>query len=335
MNPGAGIRPRCSEGEMRTMRYAARKLMTLLITMVIVSLLAFAAFSLIAGDPVTAMLGTAATPERVAELREELGLNRPLLVRYGVWILGFFTGDLGVSYSYSAPVTAVIGPKLPVTLCLSLFSFALIVAVSIPLGVRTARRSEGRLDGVRTTVNQLLMALPPFFSGILFSWVFGILLHWFQPGGQFPAFSAHPGKFFWYLLFPAVSIALPRIAMTVRMLSSTILHEMNRDYVRTAISRGNDRRAVLYRHVLKNAMVPVVAFLAQTMAEVIAGSIVVEQVFGVPGLGRLLLASISGRDWPVVQAIVVILAFWVVLAGIIGDLISQRLDPRLRLGGAR
>ena len=121
--------------------------------------------------------------------------------------------------------------------------------------------------------------------------------------------------------------------MTVRMLRSTILSEMNRDYVRTAISRGNDRRGVLCRHVLKNAMVPVVAFLAQTMAEVIAGSIVVEQVFGAPGMGRLLLASISNRDWPVVQAIVVILAFWVVLAGTIGDLISLRIDPRLRLGG--
>ena len=317
------------------MRYAVRKILTLLFTMVIVSFLAFLAFSLISGDPATSMLGTEATPERVEALREQLGLNRPLLVRYFAWIAGFFMGNLGTSYSYSVSVASLIGPKLPVTLCLSLFSFLLIVAVSIPLGVRDARHSEGRLDGVRTAVNQFLMALPPFFSGILFSWIFGILLKWFQPGGQFPAFSESPGRFFWYLLFPAVSIAIPRIAMTVRMLRSTILNEMNQDYVRTAISRGNDRRAVLYRHVLKNAMVPVVAFLAQTMAEVIAGSIVVEQVFGVPGLGRMLLASISNRDWPVVEAIVVILAFWVVLAGAIGDLVSQRLDPRLRLGGAR
>lgn len=317
------------------MKYAVKKVLTLLVTMIIVSFLAFLAFSLISGDPTTSMLGTEATPEKVEALREQLGLNRPLLARYASWIVGFFTGDLGTSYSYSVSVTSLIAPKLPVTLCLSLFSFLLITGVSIPMGVRSARHSEGRLDGMRTAINQLLMAVPPFFSGILFSWVFGILLKWFQPGGKFPAFSESPGRFFWYLLFPAVSIAIPRIAMTVRMLRSTILNEMNRDYVRTAISRGNDRRAVLYRHVLKNAMVPVVAFLAQTMAEVIAGSIVVEQVFGVPGLGRMLLASISNRDWPVVQAIVVILAFWVVLAGAIGDLISQRIDPRLRLGGAR
>jgi peptide/nickel transport system permease protein len=315
------------------MKYAARKLLALLITMVIVSFLAFLAFSLISGDPVTKMLGTEATPERAAALREQLGLDRPLPVRYCAWIAGFLTGNLGTSYSYSVPVASLIGPKLPVTLCLSLLAFVLIAAVSVPLGVRSARRSESRLDGVWTAVNQFLMAVPPFFSGILFSWVFGILLRWFQPGGQFPSFQEQPGRFLWYLLFPAVSIAVPRIAMTVRMLRSTILNEMGRDYVRTAISRGNDRRGVLYRHVLKNALAPVVAFLAQTMAEVIAGSIVVEQVFGVPGLGRLLLGSISNRDWPVVEAIVVILALWVVLANLIGDLVSQSIDPRLRLGG--
>ena len=137
-----------------------------------------------------------------------------------------------------------------------------------------------------------------------------------------------------YLFFAALAIFIPRIAMTVRMLRSTILSEMQKDYVCTAISRGNDRGGVLRRHVLKNALVPVVTFLAQTMAEIVAGSIVVEQVFGIPGLGRMLVTSISNRDYPTVQAIVVILAFWVVLAGTVADLINQRIDPRLRLGGA-
>ena len=136
-----------------------------------------------------------------------------------------------------------------------------------------------------------------------------------------------------YLFFAALAISIPRIAMTVRMLRSTILSEMQKDYVRTAISRGNDRGRVLRHHVLKNALVPVVTFLAQTMAEIVAASVVVEQVFAIPGLGRLLVASISNRDYPVVQAIVVILAFWVVLAGPVADLINQRIDPRLRLGG--
>ena len=320
------------------MRYAVRKALTLLMTMLIVSFLAFLAFELVSGDAAVALLGTNATPERLEALREELGLNRPFMTRYFSWLAGFFTGDLGMSFSYKIPVSGLVGQKIPATLTLSLMSFVLIVAASIPLGMWSVRW-EGRkgrvwrtIDAVRTTGNQLFMSIPPFFSGILISWVFGILLRWFQPGGAFPTL-AEPGRFLWHLLFPAVAIALPRVAMTVRMLRSTIIFEMNSDYVRTAISRGNDRSNVLWRHVLRNALPPVVAFLAQTMAEVVAGSIVVEQVFGVPGLGRLLLGGISGRDWPVVQSIIVILAFWVVLAGTLGDLVSQRIDPRLRLGG--
>jgi peptide/nickel transport system permease protein len=328
---------RRTEGRPPAVKYAVKKLLELLVTMVLVSFLAFAAFSLIPGDPATAMLGTEATPEKVAALRESLGLNRPLLARYGSWMAGFFTGDLGTSYSYQLPVRELVGEKLPVTLGLALMSFALVVGVSIPLGTRSvrgeSRTAGGRLlSGARTVFNQLCMAVPPFFLGILLTWVFGVGLNLFTLG-RCPSPGEDPGGFFLYLLFPAVSVAIPRIAMTVRMLRSTIVQEMGRDYVRTAISRGNDRAGVLRRHVLKNAMVPVVAFLAQTMAEVIAGSIVVEQVFSVPGLGRLLLGSIANRDWPVVQTIVVILALWVVLAGIIGDLLSQAMDPRLRLGG--
>lgn len=314
------------------MKYAARKVAMLLLTMVIVSFLAFLAFAVIPGDPATAMLGTQATPEKLAALREQMGLNRPFWVRYVSWLLGFFTGDLGTSYSYSVPVSTLIGQKLPVTLALTLLSFLMIVLVSIPLGVRSARRSESRLDGVGMVLDQLLMAVPPFFTGILLTYLFGIVLHWFTPG-KFPGFAKTVPGSLYYLLYPAVAIAVPRAAMTVRVLKSTILGEMGKDYVRTAISRGNDRRGVLYGHVLKNAMVPVVAFLAATAAEIVAAGIVVEQVFSIPGLGRLLLASISNRDYPVVQAIVVILAFWVVLVNLLADLINQRIDPRLRLGG--
>ena len=317
---------------MMTMKYAAKRIAMLLVTMIIVSFLAFVAFSLISGSAAEVMLGTQATPEKVAALEKELGLDRPLLVRYGEWLLGFFTGNLGTSISYKQPVQQLIAPKVLVTLCLSVLSFLLIVAVSIPLGVRSARRAGGRLDGVGTALNQLCMAVPPFFTGILLTWLFSTVLRWFTHG-KFPALGNDFSGAVKYLLFAAISIAIPRVAMTVRMLRSTVLGEMQKDYVRTAISRGNDRGGVLRRHVLKNALVPVVTFLAQTMAEIVAGSIVVEQVFAIPGLGRLLVASISNRDYPVVQAIVVILAFWVVLAGTVADLINQRIDPRLRLGG--
>jgi peptide/nickel transport system permease protein len=319
---------------MMSMKYAAKRLLMLLGTMLIVSFLAFAAFSVISGDPATAMLGTEATPEKVAALREQLGLNRPFVVQYLSFLGGFFSGDLGTSYSYNMPVGTLIGQKLPATLCLSLMSFLLIALISVPVGLRSSRKPDGRRDVFWTAGGQLLMAMPPFFTGILLTWICGVTLRWFTPG-KFPTFDADPAGFFWYLLFPAAAVALPRIAMTVRMLRSTIFHEMTQDYVRTAIARGNDRESVLRRHVLKNALAPVIAFLAQTMAEVVAGSIVVEQVFSVPGLGRLLLASISGRDYPVVQAAVVILAFWVVLAGTAGDLLTQRIDPRLRLGEER
>lgn len=315
------------------MKYAARRLAGFVLTMLLVSLLTFAAFSLISGNPAQLMLGTSAEPEQVAALEEQLGLNRPLPVRYGEWLVGFVTGDLGTSYQYRQSVGALIAGKTAVTLALSLVSFILIVLVSLPLGVVVARYAGGVMDKIHTAVNQLCMALPAFFIGILLSWAFGVALKWFIPG-SFPGLD----KSFWgsmrHLFFAAVAIAVPRVAMTVRMLRSTILGEMSKDYVRTAIARGNDRGGVLWRHVLKNSLVPAVTFLGQTMAEIVAGSIVVEQVFGIPGLGRLLVSSISRRDYPVVQAIVVILAFWVVLSGTLADLINQRIDPRLRLGGA-
>ncbi|MBP3486673.1 MAG: ABC transporter permease [Oscillospiraceae bacterium] len=316
------------------MKQALRRIGSFLLTMVIVSLLTFVAFDIISGDPATALLGTEATAEKVAALREAMGLNRPLLVRYGEWLLGFFTGDLGTSYIYHQSVSEILAPKIAVTLLLSFVSFLLIAAVSIPLGLRAARRSGGAAEAASSAFNQLCMAVPPFFTGILLSYAFGIVLKWFMPA-SFPALSEDFFGALKHIFFAAVAIAIPRIAMTVRMLKSTIQSEMRRDYVRTAISRGNDRSAVLRRHVLKNALVPVITFLAQTMAEIVAGSIVVEQVFGIPGLGRMLVASISNRDYPVVQAIVVILALWVVLSGTVADLINQRIDPRLRLGGAK
>ena len=307
------------------MRYTARKILTLLITMAVVSFLTFAAFDLISGDPAATLLGTQATPEKVAALREEMGLNRPLPVRYGEWLAGFFTGNLGTSFQYRQPVRELLAPKVMVTLCLSLVSFVLITAISLPLGLLS---SNGKLEGLHTVLNQFCMAVPPFFTGILISWFFGIALRVFVPG-DFPGLAENPGKSLVYLFFAAVSIAIPRVAMTVRMLRSTVISEMNKPYVRTAIARGNDRRQVLWGHVLKNSLVPTVTFLGQTMAEIVAGSIVVEQVFSIPGLGRMLVASISNQDYPVVEAIVVILAFWVVLSGTAADLVNRCIDPRM------
>lgn len=314
------------------MKFVFRRITALLLTMLLVSFLAFTAFQMISGDPAQAILGTSATPERLALLRQQLGLDQPFLVRYLRWLAGFATGDLGISYSYHQSVMSLILPKLQVTVCMVLMSFVIIVLLSLPLGLFAAQLSGSRLDWLHTVFNQLCMAVPAFFLSILVSYLFGIVLKWFTPG-EFPDLKGDFGGALYHLLFAAVCLSIPRIAMSVRMMRSTIVGEMEKDYVRTAISRGNDRLRVLRRHVFKNSLVPTVTFLGQTMAEIVGGGIVVEQVFGVPGMGRLLVASISNRDYPVVEALVVILAFWVILAGTIADLINQGVDPRMRLGG--
>ena len=314
------------------MKYAVRRILALFITMILVSFLAFAAFHIISGDPARAILGMNATEKQLEMLRHELGLDKPFIVQYINWLLGFFSGNLGISYSYRQPVASLIAPKLKVTLLMVMISFAIIVVMSLPLGLRAAQKSGSRFEWIGTTINQLCMAVPAFFLSILVSYVFGIVLKLFTPG-DFPKMERDLFGALRYLFFAAVCIAIPRIAMAVRMLKSTLVEEMEKDYVRTAISRGNDRVEVLKKHVLKNSLVPTITFLGQTMAEIVGGSIVVEQVFGIPGMGRFLVASISNRDYPVVEALVVILAFWVILSGTVADLINQKIDPRLRLGG--
>ena len=315
-------------------KYLLKRIGMLLITMVLVSFLTFLAFELISGDPARNMLGTSASAAQVAALQHELGLDQPFFVRYFNWLGGFFSGNLGISYGYRQPVWDLISSKLGITLLLSMISFILITVISIPLGVFSYQWTGGPFEWIRTVFNQFCMAVPPFFTGILVSWVFGITLRVFVPG-DFPNIHKDFGGALVHLFFGAVCLSIPRIAMTVRMMRSTVVAEMNKAYVRTAISRGNDRRGVLMGHVLKNSLVSVITFLGQTLAEIIGAGVVVEQVLGIPGLGRFLVLSISQRDYPVVQAIVVILAFWVVLAGTIADLLNQYIDPRLRLGGAR
>ena len=312
------------------MRYSIKKIGTMLLTMAIVSFLTFVAFSLLSGDAAEIILGTEATPERLAALRAELGLDKPLLVRYGHWVLDFLAGDMGTSYQYQLPVSQLVGERLGPTLTLTAIAFVIIVAVSVPLGVATAKYAGGRLDRIITVANQVIMSVPPFFTGILFTYLFGLVLQFFI-AGTFPI-GGSVWDYFSYLFFPALAVALPRIAMTVRLLRGCILQEAKKDYVRTSMARGRSRGDILYRHVLKNTLVPLITYLAMTVADLFAGSVIIEQVFSVPGIGRLLLTSIFNRDYPVAEAIVVILAFWVVLCNLLGDLLARRIDPRLESG---
>ena len=312
------------------MKYAVKKFLTLIITLFIVSLLAFLAFQVIPGDPTTKMLGTEATEEAKAVLRAQLGLDGPVLVRYWNWLSAFLRGDMGTSYSYQMPVAQMLADKLPITFLLSVMSFALTVFISIPLGIWAGSAKSKAADVAISALDQMVMSVPPFFIGILATYLFGTILNLFSTG-NFVSYTQSWAGCLSYLLLPALSIAIPRIAMTVRMLRGSIISELERDYVRTARSRGAERGTILSRHVLKNALIPVITFLAVSAAEIMTGSIIIEQVFAIPGISRLLLASISGRDFPVVQAIVVILAAFIVVINFAADLLYQLADPRIRL----
>ena len=251
-------------------------------------------------------------------------------MRYLDWLTSFVQGDMGESYSYHMRVSEMLGEKMVITFCLTILSFAFTIVLSIPLGILAGSVRSGWLDWVITALDQVVMSVPAFFIGILSCFFFGIILKIFTPG-DFTSYTQDWGAFLSYLILPALSIAIPRIAMTVKMLRSAILQESGKDYVRTARSRGGDRGGILRRHVLKNALIPVITFLAVSAAEIMTGTIIIEQVFTIPGVGRLLLASISNRDFPVVQAIVVIMAAWIVIVNFVADLLYQLVDPRLRL----
>ena len=312
------------------MRYAAKKLFTLIITLFIVSLLAFLAFQIIPGDPTTAMLGTEASPEARAELRAQLGLDQPAPVRYWEWLTGFLTGDFGTSYSYSLSVREMLGEKLVITGFLTLLSFSFTIVLSIPLGILAGSVRSRGLDRLIAALDQVVMSVPPFFVGILACYLFGIVLRLFTPG-DFVSYTQDWGAFLAYLVLPALSMALPRVAMTVKMLRGSVLSQLGEDYVRTARSRGLSRGEILRRHVLKNALLPTITFLAVSAAEIMTSSIVIEQVFTIPGVGRLLLSSLPCRAFPVVPAIVVVLAVWIVLVNFVADLLYQAVDPRIRM----
>ncbi len=312
------------------MKFFIKKLTGLIIALLIVSILAFLAFEIIPGDPARSILGTEATEGKVQALREEMGLNRPLPQRYGQWVKDFLAGDMGVSYSYQVPVREMIGDKIPITAALALMSFAFILLFSIPVGILSARYENGVWDRIFLVLNQVIMSVPPFFIGIVLTVLFGLTFKLFVPG-DYVSYTDSMSGFLSYLIFPSIAIALPKAAMTARMLRSSLLTQMRQDYVRTARSRGNSPWRILIRHVLRNGILPVVTFLGIVMGDILANSIVVEQVFGIPGLGRTLISSISKRDYPVVEAVIVLIAVVILVINLIVDLLYQKLDKRIEI----
>ncbi|MBR0085230.1 MAG: ABC transporter permease, partial [Lachnospiraceae bacterium] len=247
------------------MKFVVKKIITLIVTLLLISVLTFAAFSVIPGDAALAKLGTNATPEKIEELREEMGLNDPVPVRYFKWLGGAVRGDFGHSYQYSNyTVAELLGERMLTTVILAVMSLILIVIIGLPLGFLCARYAGRWLDNILNNVGQVFMAIPGFFLGILITYLFGIILNVFQPGAfVFP--TENFGGCIAYLVFPAIAIAIPKIAMVARFLRNSMLGEVRKDYVRTAYSKGNPENRVLMRHVFKNGMIPVITFLGMVI----------------------------------------------------------------------
>ena len=313
------------------MKYTLKKSVTLIVSLLITSVLTFTAFQIIPGDSALNALGMDATEEQLERYREEMGLNKSLPVRYINWLKGALKGDFGYSTQYQMQMKAgtLIKERLIVTIWLAVMSFLLIVVISIPLGIFSAGKKNGILDSFITLITQFFMSVPPFFLGMLITLIFGIILKWFTPGSYINP-GENFGQFLRFMIFPAIAVAVPKIAMTVKFLRSSLLREMELDYVRTAKSKGMTKARILIRHILKNALIPVITFLAMMLADILAGAILVEQVFNLPGLGRLLVSSIANRDYAVVQAIVLYIVTVVIIINFLVDLIYQWIDPRVK-----
>lgn len=312
------------------MKYIIKKIIGLIITLLIVSILAFFAFEVIPGDPARTILGTEATESKVQALRKEMGLNRPLTERYVQWGKDFLTGDMGISYFYQIPVREMIGDKLPITVAMTVLAFCFTLLLSVPVSILSVRYENHFFDRMFLILNQVTMSIPPFFIGIIFTVIFGLVFRWFTPGG-YVSYTESMSGFLSYLILPSLAIALPRAAMTTKMLRNSLIAEMHQDYVRTAYSRGNSPWRVLLCHAFRNGIVPVVTFLGMAVADMIVNSIVVEHVFGIPGIGRTLIGSISKRDYPVVEAIIVLIAVVTLVMNTLVDLLYHRLDKRIEV----
>jgi ABC-type dipeptide/oligopeptide/nickel transport system permease component len=313
--------------------FIARRLAVTLGTLLLVSVLVFLAFNVVRGDPASLILGIDASEDQVAALRAEMGLDRSLPVRYFTWLGNLFTGNLGNSVRFRGePVAGLIMDRLPVTFCLASLSLAFTLVLSVPAALMAAGKEGGPLDRFVTAAAAITVSFPGFFLAVLFIWIFGVVLKLFSPGA-YVGCDESPGRFFGGLVFPALAVALPNAAALVKFLRASVLQQLRLDYIRAARSKGASRGQVLRRHALPNGAVPALTLLGMIVGEIFSGSIVIEQVFTIPGLGRLLVASIGSRDYPLIQTLAVYTAFIVVLANTLADIAIQFVDPRIRIGG--
>ncbi len=317
--------------------FLLRRCASFVATLLAASVLIFAVQGVLPGNAAEVMLGASATPEAVAALTDKLGLNRPPAARYAAWIGGLLSGDLGTSVAYDTPVAQLIRERLVVTAPLALMAMALTSVLALTLGVYAASRHNGLGDVGVMAASQLGIAIPNFWFAILLILVFAVQLQWFSAGG-FPGWSADDGggagPALKALVLPAVALAVVQAAILARITRSAVLDVLREDFVRTARAKGLSQRQVLWRHVLRNAFVPVLTVMGLQFANLLTGTVVVENVFSLPGLGRLVFQAIANRDIIVVQDVVMLLAAAVIVINFGVDVLYAVIDPRLKAHAA-
>jgi peptide/nickel transport system permease protein len=309
-------------------RFILHRALSLATSLVVASMVVFAVIEVIPGDPAAYMLGLNASPDTVAALRETLGLNQSLAMRYLSWVAGMLTGDFGTSYTYRVPVADLVMDRLAVSLPLAVGALVLSTALALPAGLIAAAQRGRATDAAVIGATQLGIAVPNFWFAMLLVLLLAVRWRIF-PAGGFPGWS-DPMAALRALVLPAVALALPQAAILARVLRSALIETMGQDYIRTARAKGLSRARALLRHALRNAMIPVLTILGMQFSFLLAGAIIIENVFYIPGLGRLIFQAITQRDLIVVESVVMILVFAVIMVTFLTDLAYASVDPRLR-----
>ena len=311
------------------LHYLLKRLMSLILSLAVASMVIFAVIEVAPGDPASFMLGTGAQEDTVAALRSELGLDQGKVSRYLTWVGGMLTGDFGTSYTYRTPVAEMVGERLWVSLPLALYALTLSTLIALPAGIYAAARRGKAGDMAVMGATQLGVAVPNFWFAMLLVLVFAINLRWFSAGG-FVGWDKGLWAGLHALTLPAVALALPQAAILARVMRSALLEVLGEDFMRTARAKGLSRGQALRRHALRNALIPVLTIIGLQFSFLLAGAIIIEQVFYLPGLGRLVFQAISARDLIVVESVVMLLVFAVILVNFLVDLTYAVVDPRLR-----
>ena len=312
------------------LRYALSRLASLAASLFAASLVIFAVIEIIPGDPAAFMLGLNASEETVAALRRELGLTDDVASRYLAWVGGMLTGDFGVSYTYRIPVSELVGDRIMISLPLALYALTLSTAIAFPVGLIAAAKRGGVADFGIMGATQLGIALPNFWFAMLLVVLFAISLKWFSAGG-FPGWEVGFFGGMKALTLPAVALALPQASILSRVMRSALIETLSQEYIRTARAKGLTRRQAVVRHALRNALIPVLTIIGLQFSFLLAGAIIIENVFFLPGLGRLIFQGITQRDLVVVESVVMLLVFAVVTVNFLVDLAYAAVDPRLRI----